>query len=242
MLLCMPRPTGWNAAGELLSLYRGQLEDLLAADGRSNLTASPLRTSNLTPSGKPKRKRAAKQHPGSEFDDYSSDDVEASVGPVRSGRGTNRAAASPGPPDHGEVGMPATAARSPSRRVRTPPASLRQDAVDSGAEPPGGDGAVASADPAAWTFVQCENVDCMKWRKVAARSVDSNGPWVCAMNPDRRCGPADRRPLEGYGQGPRLRGVHLCPLTYPRDTRRTRHVPQGIRYARLELQTGHAYQ
>ena len=212
MLLCMPWPTGRIAAGELLSLYRGQLEDLLAADGRSNLTASPLRTSNLTPSGKPKRKRAAKQHPGSEFDDYSSDDVEASVGPVRSGRGTNRAAASPGPPDHGEVGMPATAARSPSRRVRTPPASLRQDAVDSGAEPPCGDGAVASTDPAAWTFVQCENVDCMKWRKVAARSVDSNGPWVCAMNPDRRCSPADCRPLEGFGQG---RVAGKCFLTYP---------------------------
>ncbi|KAK9845836.1 hypothetical protein WJX81_003853 [Elliptochloris bilobata] len=179
---------GWTSVhynGELLSLYRGQLEDLLAADGRSNLTASPLRTSNLTASGKPKRKRAAKPQHGSELDDYSSDDVEASVGPVRSGRGTNRAAASPGPPDYGEVGMPA-AARSPSRRARTPPASLRQDAADGAARVAGGDSAVASADPAAWTFVQCENVDCMKWRKVAARNLDSNGAWVCAMNTDRR--------------------------------------------------------
>lgn len=37
------------------------------------------------------------------------------------------------------------------------------------------------------TFVQCENVDCMKWRKVRVADVDPQGRWVCAMNPDARC-------------------------------------------------------
>ncbi len=116
------------------------------------------------------------------------------MGPVRSGR-NGRAAASPAPGDQGEVGMAAT--RSPSRRARTPPAALRADAADGAAEAAmaPADGA-ACADTGPWTFVQCENVDCMKWRKVRVQALDSTGAWVCAMNPDRRCAPAAvRRPL-----------------------------------------------
>ncbi len=43
-----------------------------------------------------------------------------------------------------------------------------------------------SAELLAHTFVQCENVDCMKWRRVRVADVDPQGRWVCAMNPDAR--------------------------------------------------------
>ncbi len=36
------------------------------------------------------------------------------------------------------------------------------------------------------TFVQCENPECGKWRKVPVSLVDHQGRWVCAMNPDPR--------------------------------------------------------
>ena len=36
------------------------------------------------------------------------------------------------------------------------------------------------------TFVQCENMECGKWRKVPLGQVDHQGRWVCAMNPDPR--------------------------------------------------------
>ena len=49
---CLRRP------GELLSLYRPQLETLLAGEGRSGLTASPLR-SNTTAAAKARKKRSA---------------------------------------------------------------------------------------------------------------------------------------------------------------------------------------
>lgn len=52
--------TVWGCAcpGELLSLYRPQLEALLAGEGRSGLTASPLR-SNTTAAAKARKKRSA---------------------------------------------------------------------------------------------------------------------------------------------------------------------------------------
>ena len=34
---------------------------------------------------------------------------------------------------------------------------------------------------------QCENVDCLKWRRVGVGEVDPARPWVCAMNLDPRC-------------------------------------------------------
>ena len=49
---------GCACAGELLSLYRPQLEALLAGEGRSGLTASPLR-SGTTAAAKARKKRSA---------------------------------------------------------------------------------------------------------------------------------------------------------------------------------------
>ena len=53
-----PTAGGCACAGELLSLYRPQLEALLAGEGRSGLTASPLR-SGTTAAAKARKKRSA---------------------------------------------------------------------------------------------------------------------------------------------------------------------------------------
>lgn len=191
--------TGPDCSGELLSIYRPQLENLLGGEGRSGITASPLRSN--TTAAKARKKRTARKEVESDYEESSFDDGP-SVGPgiEYSGR------LSPGPFDgngYGEA-FPTTSAPSPrrTRRSRTAP---KEEVGPMDEEVEGRQlwqqqqqqQHVAHNDimmPQTYnpellsnTFVQCENVDCMKWRKVRVADVDPQGRWVCAMNPDPRC-------------------------------------------------------
>ena len=44
----------------------------------------------------------------------------------------------------------------------------------------------ATNDPSQFTWVQCENVNCLKWRKITAQeaSMLHDDPWYCSMNSD----------------------------------------------------------
>jgi len=191
-----------SCAGEPLSIYRPQLENLLGNETRSGLTASPLRSHTTAPKVRSK-KRPGRQE-DSEYGEESSYDggLEPSVGPgiEQSGR------LSPVP--HASNAMAdlmttTTSAPSPrrTRRARVPvkleddgtfdeEVSGRQAAKPAWSLPPV-QADVAPLQPyksdlLTKTFVQCENPECGKWRKVPVSLLDHQGSWVCAMNPDSR--------------------------------------------------------
>jgi hypothetical protein len=191
-------------AGELLSIYRPQLENLLGGDGRSGITASPLRSHTTA---KARKKRSARKEVDSDFEESSYDDgMEPSVGPGMDYSGR----LSPGPYEGNGYGdaFTTTSAPSPRRRrgrsrnvVKLEDDGMLDEEVDGGQQNRRQwhqQQAIAQHAHAmlsqtynpqmtAYTFVQCENPDCTKWRKVPVSTVDPHGRWVCAMNPDPRC-------------------------------------------------------
>ena len=189
-------------AGEPLSIYRPQLENLLGNEARSGLTASPLRSH--TTAAKVRSKKRQGRREDSEYGEESSydDGMEPSVGPgiEHSGR------LSPVPQDNGMTDLMTTTTSAPSprrtRRARVP-AKLEDDGTFdeevSGRQPvkqtswsmPPVQHDMPQLQPyksdlLTKTFVQCENMECGKWRKVPLGQVDHQGRWVCAMNPDPR--------------------------------------------------------
>lgn len=94
-------------------MYRPQLENLLGGDGRSGITASPLRSHTTT---KARKKRTARKDVDSEFEESSFDDgMEPSVGPGMEYSGR----LSPGPFEGNGYGDGFTTTSAPSpRRTR----------------------------------------------------------------------------------------------------------------------------
>ncbi|CAL8466428.1 g5964 [Coccomyxa elongata] len=197
---------GWTSCkyrGELLSIYRPQLENLLGGDGRSGITASPLRSHTTA---KARKKRTARKEVDSDFEESSYDDgMEPSVGPGMDYSGR----LSPGPYEGNGYGDAFTTTSVPSPRrtrgrsrnvVKVEDDGMLDEEVDGGQQNRRHwhqQQAIAqhahamlsqSYNPqmTAYTFVQCENPDCAKWRKVPVATVDPQGRWVCAMNPDPR--------------------------------------------------------
>ena len=187
-----------------MSIYRPQLENLLGNEARSGLTASPLRSHTTAAKARSKKRQGRRED--SEYGEESSydDGMEPSVGPgiEHSGR------LSPAPHDgNGMADLMTTTTSAPSprrtRRARMPTkleddgtfdeeVSGRQPAKPTWSIPPVQPEPVAQLQPyrsdlLTKTFVQCENMECGKWRKVPVSCVDQQGRWVCAMNPDPRC-------------------------------------------------------
>ncbi len=191
-----------HCAGEPLSIYRPQLENLLGNEARSGLTASPLRSHTTAPKARSKKRPGRRED--SEYGEESSydDGMEPSVGPgiEHSGR------LSPAPHDgNGMADLMTTTTSAPSprrtRRARVPTkledegifdeeVSGRQPAKPAWSLPPLQPEMVQlqpyKSDLLTKTFVQCESPECGKWRKVPVSLVDHQGRWVCAMNPDPR--------------------------------------------------------
>ena len=63
-------------------------------------------------------------------------------------------------------------------------------------------------------WVQCENPDCLKWRRISrseAASLTPDAPWFCFMNPDDSHALCEA-PEEAYQQEERV--VRRCNLRY----------------------------